>query len=192
MVESNKIEIDVSFKNGKIVVKDESRWGLEFELGYDTFSFMTDDLRNPVFTSNNNMMIESFYHQEEVAKSIMPNIPIALGVIAFLQSEKKEEVKVLSRIETKKKRGKKGSKSNSKKTYIYNKKYVFSDDTVSKDETDKRAYERKVDEWFTKGHWRHYKSGKKVWIDKTVKRARAKTVESNKPVEKEYKITSVK
>lgn len=187
-----KVEIQVSINGKNIKLSDSDVWTLEFETETMQFNPREHDLTEPNFSAKSNEVIKAFNDGGDVAKSIIFNLPLALGVIAFLQSEKREEVKVSSKIDCKKKKGKKGSKSNSKKTYIYNKKYVFSDSTVSKDETDKRNYERKIDEWFTKGHWRHYKSGKKVWIDKTIKKAKTKTVESNNPVEKEYKITKVK
>lgn len=126
---------------------------------------------------------------EGFVESCVMNLRLALGIIAFLQSDKKDDVRVETKtiVEEKKKKNKSKSKRNNK-TYIYNKRYVFKDDDTKDLITHHRPYERKTEQWLSRGHWRHYKSGKKVWIAETVKKAK-NTVSS--PLKKEYKITKV-
>lgn len=49
---------------------------------------------------------------------------------------------------------------------------------------EKRSYERKIENWTARGHWRTYKSGKKIWIEP--QNRKAKDGVSNKKVKKNY------
>lgn len=78
------------------------------------------------------------------------------------------------------------SKSKSKKrsnvTYINHKTI-----TIHKSENTEtnKSYERHTESWIQRGHWRTYKSGKKVWIKECVKNAKGSNV---KEVSKTYEI----
>lgn len=51
---------------------------------------------------------------------------------------------------------------------------------------EKRSYERKIENWTARGHWRTYKSGKKIWI--APQNRKAKDAVSDKKVKKNYVI----
>lgn len=55
---------------------------------------------------------------------------------------------------------------------------------------ERRSYERQVKSWTVHGHWRTYKSGKKVWIEPHTRKA--KNNKTNKKVKKNYIIKSKK
>jgi hypothetical protein len=65
---------------------------------------------------------------------------------------------------TLKKRGKHKQGGKTKIIKVNTVKYTFD---LSKE--DKREYTRKTESWNVRGHYRHYKNGKKVWIKPTVK-----------------------
>lgn len=70
-----------------------------------------------------------------------------------------------------------------KATYVYRTRYKFKNvDTVVQD---KRNYVRLQDAWEVRGHYRHYKSGKTVWVDGYTKGDPSKM----KAETKKYKIT---
>lgn len=108
---------------------------------------------------------------------------LIVGVIEYLNSPSQ----VIAKREVKEPVTNKGSKSKksknkSKKTYIY--KCYYSIDKI--DTASKRSYERHTESWTSRGHWRTYKSGKRVWIKEQV-RGRGK----NKVQTKEYKISKL-
>lgn len=110
------------------------------------------------------------------------------STLDYINKPRKSVVVTRERETKKTKKGKKGKKGKSNKTYIYKKVYKVLD--VEKDEetvSEKRDYNRTADSWEVRGHWRHYKSGKKVWIKGYVK---GNT--KDKPTEpKNYKITKI-
>jgi len=63
-----------------------------------------------------------------------------------------------------KKRGKHKQGGKTKIIKVNTVKYTFD---LTKE--DKREYTRKTESWLVRGHYRHYKNGKKVWIKPTVK-----------------------
>lgn len=110
---------------------------------------------------------------------------LIIGIIEYLNAPSKildrKEVKELAPSKGNKKKGK---KNKNKKTYIY--KYYYSVDNVNIGNNNKRTYERHTESWTSRGHWRTYKSGKKVWIKEQVKgRGR------DKALTKEYKINKL-
>ena len=93
------------------------------------------------------------------------SLPFAIGLIVIITNilayiqKPREEVIVQSTKEYQK-RGTKGGKS-SGKSYIYKKIYKVMNFIPN---TEKRDYHRTVESWGVRGHWRTYKSGRKVWI----------------------------
>jgi hypothetical protein len=79
------------------------------------------------------------------------------------------------------KKPKKNSKGKKSPTRI---KRVIYDIKVTKESVkrDKNLYERHAEKWNVRGHWRHLKSGKKVWINPHVKG------EGKEITPKEYKL----
>lgn len=98
--------------------------------------------------------------------------------IDYIQQPRKE-VLVSQKRETKKKKGSK--KKSGGKTYIYKKIYKVLDVESS---IEKREYNRIRESWRVKGHWRHYKSGKTVWIEEHTRGNKEKQPESQ-----EFKVT---
>jgi len=87
------------------------------------------------------------------------------NVIYYLEKPREEiqlnETRALSHVK-KNKKGKPG-----RKVYINKKVYRFLQ--TPREPEEKRAMERHVDSWHVRGHWRHLKSGKKVWVKAHVK-----------------------
>lgn len=138
--------------------------------------------------------IHSDIADEAFGHELTYNMSIAIGLLGFFQSEKKTIncSKKLIPIESKKKK-KKGSKKNQKR-YLYNTKYVFDSTNLNHSKItnandEKKGYVRHIDQWFTRGHWRTYKSGKKVWIKSRVNKAKDKDDNINNDIQ--YKITKV-
>lgn len=91
---------------------------------------------------------------------------LIVGVIEYLNSPSQ----VIAKREVKEPVTNKGSKSKksknkNKKTYIH--KCYYSVDKI--DTASKRSYERHTESWTSRGHWRTYKSGKRVWIKEQVR-----------------------
>lgn len=106
-------------------------------------------------------------------------------IVNKVLSEYQDATTTTLKVDSSKNKSKK-SKSKSKnkrkdKTYIrYIKidaekvKYI-NNNKITKNTDDKRSYERHTEEWTRAGHYRHYKSGKVVWIDKSKVRAKSNT-----------------
>lgn len=82
--------------------------------------------------------------------------------------------------------GNKNGRKSKGKGYVSITKKVYSITGFPETEvndTDKRSYTRQTESWNQRGFWRHYKSGKKSWIDPQVKGAK-----NVKPTPKTYKL----
>lgn len=100
------------------------------------------------------------------------------STLAFIQEPSKEVI--VHNTKEYQKRGTTGSASG--KSYIHKKTYKVLN---IESELDKRDYHRIIESWGVRGHWRHYKSGKAVWIKEHTK--------GDKEVgPKTYRITKVK
>ena len=129
--------------------------------------------------------------------AVLEELRLLFGVLGFMQLKKEHiprEKKVSPAPAKKAARGKKKSK---KKTYIYNYKYDLKDtafnnalvtETKEGNSTNKRGYNYTVESWYTRGHWRTYQSGKRVWIKACFKSSH-KT--DKKEDNKTYRITKV-
>lgn len=120
-----------------------------------------------------------------------------LELLAYMSSDKKVDIPRerlftktsdnMTKSISKKKKGKKKSIS-----LIRNINYtVLKEDVIrNTNEYSKREYNRQTDKWFTKGFWRTYKSGKKVWIKPCIKKSRQQIEDKSKDndLEKVYKV----
>lgn len=108
---------------------------------------------------------------------------LIVGVIEYLNAPSKAIVSrdVKEPVASNGKKSKK-SKNKNKKTYIYKRYYVVDNIETNSN----RKYERHTESWTSRGHWRTYKNGKRVWIKEQV-RGRGK----NKVQTKEYKINKL-
>lgn len=195
---SSKIEIDVAIADKTMTIAEGDTWKLIVttkDFIYDSrhIEAHSDLLENIEFVSNNERIKNLFGVDKGLTRAILSNINLVLGLISFLQSDKETVVKPITKIDIKSKKNKKGKTIS--KTYIYKKRYVLGDDLIINPsdsylryEDHSRAYERKTESWFSRGHWRTLKDGTKTWVKASVKRA--KNAVSN--ITKEYKITKIK
>lgn len=131
--------------------------------------------------------------KESFIEFMLFNFADVLRILIYITSDKKINIKaselynVKCNIEKvqkrKKKNGKKAKGSNMTliKNYIYEMPMAKTLENMNKHTP--RQYERQTKEWFTKGHWRTYRNGKRVWIKPTVKKGRnleANTANINK------------
>ena len=112
---------------------------------------------------------------------------LTMGLINYINKPKevieKDVTEYVERV--KKKKGRKKGKS-SKTTYISKKVYVFNSlPDLNDDYSERKIYNRHVDSWDVRGHWRKLKSGKRIWVN-----AYTKGNKSNKE-DKIYKITNL-
>lgn len=149
----------------------------------DKFSFVYFDIYY------NNKIIHSFALNTKTKKGITTFTQLNMGekefeynsslvslhasLMAYMEyySDKKEYVEVKDVVNNKavKKRGKKSSKK-SKTNIVRIKKKVYKINVTKESiQLDRKRYERKVEKWSVRGHWRTLKSGNKVWIKPYVK-----------------------
>lgn len=113
---------------------------------------------------------------------------LTMGLINYINKPKEVIEKDVSEYieRVRKKKGRKKGKS-SKTTYINKKVYVFNSlPDTNDDYNEKKEYNRHVDSWDVRGHWRRLKSGKRIWVN-----AYTKGNAKNKK-DKLYKITQIK
>ena len=196
-IENTSLVLDVSFKDKEITIIDKGSWSLKVEFNNtivdckkitENQENFTSTIVNWDFQPENSTIEKAFNSDEDLMKSLVFNVFLVLGVVSFLQSEKKEIVKTRTKLDVKK--STKKGKSKKKTTYIYNKTYIFEDKTVSEDDIKDttRTYQRHLESWTRRGHWRHFKNGKKKWIDKTTIHAKDSVTD---PQRQSYKITKV-
>lgn len=123
--------------------------------------------------------------QAYVNKICLDQMALLQCVIAIFNKENKYNIVEKETIKPIKKKNKSSKKNKSKNiTYIKHKditinKYIRDTNTISQGD---RKYERHTESWFQRGHWRRYKSGKKIWIKECVKGGH------NKKINKTYEI----
>lgn len=83
----------------------------------------------------------------------------ALMLFASYYKEEVERTKVVERRSIQKKRSGSGKRSNKRMLTV--RKYFIDEEILSELP---RKYERHTDGWGVRGHYRHYKSGKTVWV----------------------------
>lgn len=124
-------------------------------------------------------------------------IAFIFGLFAFMSVTKtkiKPTSKKINNIKKKTTKNKKNNKKNNKK-YIYNYRIdsnfldtneVINSNSNSNNKKDsKREYH--LDSWYRRGHWRTYKSGKRVWIEQQF--VHAHNINKNNKDDNIYRIT---
>lgn len=102
-------------------------------------------------------------------KAIEDALTTWASLMAYMvhNKENREVVKKSETSSTITKKPKKGKKGSNKVVRLTR---VVYNVTIDKDiNRTKRKYDRQVEAWNVKGHWRQYKSGKRIWINQTTK-----------------------
>lgn len=148
---------------------------------------VADSLNHKVFSMelNSEIMFIPNIKRNEIAGEPFSFSFRILSIIAHTLnyiSEPKKEVLVSQTKETKKS-GKSKKRKSGGKTYIYKKTYKVTDVETK---IERREYNRIRESWGVRGHWRQYKSGKKVWIEEHTKGKKEEAQDLQ-----EYRITKI-
>ncbi|KFX58345.1 hypothetical protein HYH39_06710 [Clostridium botulinum] len=103
---------------------------------------------------------------EHVHNSIISFIMWYFNVLAYSQVNQESIIRE-TRIHTKKVQSKKDKRAGKKPKVKLIKQNIIrinTDNIKEPTEEEKREYERHIAGWTVRGHWREYKSGKKIWI----------------------------
>ena len=86
--------------------------------------------------------------------------------IIYIMQNESEKISNHRSIKVEQKKKKKKQKNKKQKNYVYinSNEYIISREVVEKIRENDRNYNFKTDMWTVKGHWREYKSGKRIWI----------------------------
>lgn len=155
-ISSEDYEIDIP-NNGVIEFGDNKSLPCEVNLISD---MLIDEIKN-----------RNKFDQHKFLMKVCLDALVLLECVIIIFNRKVEynivenETVKVSNIKNKKSK----SKSNNK-TYIKHKTITIN--KYSNDNITNRNYERHTESWIQRGHWRTYKSGKKVWIKECVKNAK--------------------
>ena len=115
----------------------------------------------------------------EVEKAMLLSVTVILDVLFYMSNYKSNEVIEITEERSVRKKSGKGKKAKNRIVKITTKKYVFDKKYVPSGA--KRV--KRVFSWSVRGHWRHYKSGKTVWINPYTKGNK-----DAEKIEKEYRL----
>lgn len=167
--------------------------------------FNTSELDNLKFTVYDTLlkkhisidaMIKKAPDLIEYRDSNFETVLVALGAIATFQATKtpiprKTEMQPHS---NKTKQANK-KKSNKRVQYVKNTVYSLSlTDTIeanTDDPREKQKYQYHISSWYQRGHWRTYKSGKRVWVHACFKSPKQKRKDAEEVTEKYYRLKEV-
>ncbi|MBQ8998168.1 MAG: hypothetical protein IJ086_05695 [Clostridium sp.] len=122
-------------------------------------------------------------------KSILLTALEVVGLLIYLQLPNEvKNIQKSSKLEVSSKSNKKKSNSK-KKIYLYKTTYRIIDVDLEKYCSNTRNYNRKIDEWAARGHWRTLKDGRKIWIKECIKRSKTPVNNPNGNTSYNYKIT---
>lgn len=180
------ITVNICDNKMYVSIQDYDREPLiEFEI--------TDEKLEPTITYNflehkkysNVSMYNDAKKMQELA---LTTVVMVFNVIGFLARPKEQVVKTDSPLrEGVGYRHKRVPyKSNKQIRYMTKKVYIVDDLEHYAEQRKNRQYNRQVDSWNVRGHWRQYKSGKRVWIEQSVRGRKDAKV---KP--QTYKITNM-
>lgn len=110
------------------------------------------------------------------------NLSLLLCIITIFNDKKNNYVYNEKEHKEVKRKSKSKGKKKSNVTYINHKTITINKSNNT--ETNK-SYERHTESWVQRGHWRTYRSGKRVWIKECVKNAKEKNVTN---ISKTYEI----
>lgn len=168
--------IDVNISENKIFKLDHKDCLIEGKLKYDFYDERLEDSWEVIELRGKNDELNCILQQEEndeFLNRFLSYIRVSLGVFAHLQNLKRENKTAKTRVVRNLKNNKKSKKN---KVYITNTVYYIDSKDIEIQDAN-RNYTRKTNSWFTRGHWRHYKNGHKVWISSIVKKAKNKIEE---------------
>ena len=183
--ELNSKEIKLITKLAKDYVNNDLRVNVDIEEDVAKVKLNHVQQSKPIFVFNFGIIepkIEVEYNDFATDEdSFAGNLTnLILSTLDYI-NKPKEEVVITEKREVKKSKKGKKNKRNRGKTYIYKKVYKILD---VKPNEEKRKYTRIAESWRVRGHWRKYKSGKKVWINGYSKGKGRDTQDK-----KEYRIT---
>jgi len=103
--------------------------------------------------------------------SIQDIITVHASLMAFMAEYKdSEQVKSeVQEVKTFKKQKKNKKKASSNRIVKITKKSIFKINLEGVENKEKKQIERHTESWKVRGHWRNFKSGKRVWINEYVK-----------------------
>ena len=189
--------LDVDFLDEKLILKNKYCFEATLSINKKKFNMQDSDLDIRIED------IELFRNgrEEAVLSELKDNVNLTFGILAFMQTTKKEVQPTRRKVNSNKpknnvKSSKKKNKGN-KKTYLYNKVYKINKNTledatslasnIPSSERSKRTYH--ISSWYQRGHWRNYKNGKSVWIEAQFKHPR--NISKEDDTKKTYKITRI-
>lgn len=185
--ELNSKEIKLITKLAKDYVNNDLRVNVDIEEDVAKVKINHVQQSKPIFVFNFGIIepkIEVEYNDFATDEGAFSGklIHLILNTLEYI-NKPKEEVVITEKREVKKSKKGKKNKRNGGKTYIYKKVYKVLDVVENKE---KRDYNRVAESWRVRGHWRKYKSGKKVWINGYSKGKGRDTQDK-----KEYRITRI-
>ena len=189
------IETSVEIVGRTIHIDSEiGKISLTFNEGVKNLN-ITKELCYTIEYSSNAKRFEQYVRESDEGRTQIARTMLSvIGVLTYLQiPNKSKEVLKTSRIdvENKKSKPKKKKPSKQSKTYIYKTTYHINDIADNVDLEERRGYERKIEEWTARGHWRTLRDGRKIWIKESVRKSKIPVSNNAENVSKEYKITKV-
>lgn len=186
--------IEIEFLENIMKIQSTYCYNVELILNKKQFNMTDEDLDIRIKS------IELFRqgNEDAVLKELQDNTSLVFGILAFMKASKEivKSTRVKREPVSSKYSNNKKKSNKKKKTYLYNKIYKLNKDSLSS-ATKKAAEEEGIKEskreyhissWYQRGHWRNYKSGKKVWIEAQFKHPKNLKKED---AGKTYKITKV-
>lgn len=167
--------IDVEIKDNVIFLDYD--YLFKAKVSFDKMKFNTED-------DDFQMLAEmSTPHDDATEKQMQilggNTVAFVFGLFAFMTTTKnkieptrqKVSKNTKSKNDSKNKKNTKNKSNKNKKKYIYNYKidnnFLNTNKIINKNVNDEKEGKREyhLDSWYRRGHWRTYKSGKKVWIE---------------------------
>lgn len=108
--------------------------------------------------------------------------------IIYIMQNESEKISNHRSVKVEQKKKKKKQKNKKQKNYVYinSNKYIINREVVEKIIEKNRNYNFKTDKWTVRGHWREYKSGKRVWVKEHINTH--KTIADNSCSESNYRV----
>lgn len=162
--------IDVEIKDNVIFLDYD--YLFKAKVSFDKMKFNTED-------DDFQMLAEiSTPHNDATEKQMQVlggnTVAFVFGLFAFMTTTKSKVEPTrqkVSKNDSKNKKNNKNKSNKNKKKYIYNYKidnnFLNTNKVINKNVNDEKEGKREyhLDSWYRRGHWRTYKSGKKVWIE---------------------------
>lgn len=155
-------------------------------------NWMYTDSYSVHYSNENTEVKEYLNNNDDGLEAILRSVLEVVGVLIYLQMPNKtREVQKRTNLQIEGKSNKKKS-SSKKKVYLYKTTYYIDGIDIECETKDTRNYNRKTDQWISRGHWRTLRNGRKIWIKESVKKSKVPVVKTeNSNTSKEYKITKV-